>query len=85
MFERIAEPPRAVVFDFAAVPFVECSGIHALELLGRKLARNGGRRMLTGLSPRLLMRFEAHGLGPPAVCHERNPAEAVARITGAAG
>ena len=85
VFERIADRPRALVVDFAAVPFVDSSGIHALELLARKLARNGGQLVLTGLSPELRARFEAHGLGAPAVRHERNPADAIARITGSAG
>jgi SulP family sulfate permease len=82
VLERVADRPRALVVDFAEVPFVDSSGIHTLELLARKMARNGGQLVLSGMSPELRASFESHGLTAPAVRYERNPADAIGSITG---
>jgi SulP family sulfate permease len=83
--ERMADRPRALVVDFSEVPFVDSSGIHTLELLARKLARNGGQLVLSGMSAELRASFESHGLTAPVVRYERNPADAIATITQAGG
>jgi SulP family sulfate permease len=83
--ERMADRPRALVVDFSEVPFVDSSGIHTLELLARKLARNGGQLVLSGMSAELRASFESHGLTAPAVRYERNTADAIAAITQAGG
>lgn len=50
VLDRIAEHPRAIVVDFSEVPFLDSTGARSIELLGHKVARSGGRLILTGLT-----------------------------------
>jgi anti-anti-sigma regulatory factor len=44
------------------VPFVDSSGLHALERLAARLERRGGRLVLAGVGPELARGLDAAGL-----------------------
>ena len=62
VLERIADEPRAFVLDCSGVPFVDSSGLHALERLAARLERRGGRLVLAGVGPELARGLDAAGL-----------------------
>jgi SulP family sulfate permease len=77
VLNRIADTPRAFVLDFSDVPFIDSSGARSVALLGRKVARNGGRLYLTGTSAgvrRVLLSQEVH---EPLVSYLPDVAEAL--------
>jgi SulP family sulfate permease len=67
VLDRIAERPRAVIFDLGDVPIVDSSGARSLELLAHKTARNGGTLYLTATTPGVRRGLHAAGLREPAV------------------
>ncbi|MFN3938334.1 MAG: SulP family inorganic anion transporter [Gemmobacter sp.] len=62
VLDRLAERPRALIVDFADVPFIDSSGAHSFELLGRKLKRRGGRLVVAGARPEVRRMLRANGL-----------------------
>jgi SulP family sulfate permease len=85
VLNRIADTPRAFVLDFSDVPFIDSSGARSVALLGRKVARNGGRLFLTGTSAgvrRVLLSQEVH---EPQVSYLPDVAEALEVVRQAKG
>ena len=62
VLEATADRPRAFVVDFTEVPFLDSTAAHAMEMLARKLHRQGGRLYLTGTSPPVRRMLEAQGV-----------------------
>jgi sulfate permease, SulP family len=60
--DRVSERPRAVVVDFAGVPLVDSSGAYAFAQLARKMARKGGRLVISGARPEVERTFAQVGL-----------------------
>ncbi|MDR0810525.1 MAG: SulP family inorganic anion transporter [Gemmobacter sp.] len=67
VLDRIADRPRAMVVDCAAVPLIDSSGARTLDMLARKVARRGGRLWFTGTSSGVRRVLVAQGLREPAV------------------
>lgn len=51
VLDQVSEQPRAFVVDFAGVPLTDSSGAYSMALLARKMARNGGRLVISGARP----------------------------------
>jgi SulP family sulfate permease len=65
VLDRIADTHRALIVDFAAVPFLDSTAANTVEGLARKAARRGGRVYLTGTSDEVRRELFAQGLRPP--------------------
>ncbi len=64
VLDQVSEHPRAFVVDFAGVPLIDSSGAYSMALLARKMARRGGRLVISGARPevrRALHRAGVHG------------------------
>ena len=82
VLDRIADTHRALVVDFAAVPFVDSTGANTIEGLARKASRRGVEVFLTGTSHEMRRELVAHGLKPPLVHYVPALTEAVRRAKG---
>lgn len=67
VLDRIADYPRAIVFDFADVPLIDSSGARSFELLGHRAARKGGRLYIVGARPEVRRTLLAQGAREPLV------------------
>jgi SulP family sulfate permease len=67
VLERIGDQHRALVVDFAGVPFIDSTGVRTIEGLIATARKRGVAVWLTGLSKGLRAELAAHGLAPPAV------------------
>ena len=83
VLDRISDRHRALVIDFAAVPFVDSTAANTVEALARKMARRGVKVVLTGTSHELRRELFAHGIRPPLVGYDRTIADAVQKLRGA--
>jgi SulP family sulfate permease len=71
MLERISTR-RALIVDFAAVPFLDATAANTLEGLARKAAKRGVRVVLTGANDEVREELQLHGVRPPLVGYERS-------------
>ncbi len=78
VLDRIADRPRALVLDFAEVPFLDSSGAHSIELLARRFAGKGGQLYLTGTNGDIRRTLLALGLREPRVHYLPDIGEALA-------
>jgi SulP family sulfate permease len=78
VLDRLAERPRALVLDFAAVPFLDSTAANTIESFARRGARRGATVMVTGASPSVRRVLLAHGVRPPLVQFHRTVDDAVA-------
>ena len=78
VLDAIADRPRAFVVDFAEVPFMDSTAAHAMEMLARKLDRQGGRLYLTGTTPDLRRLLQAQGVTGAGVTYAATVEAAVA-------
>jgi SulP family sulfate permease len=69
MLERISTR-RALIVDFAAVPFLDATAANTLEGLARKAAKRGVRVVLTGANHEVREELLLHGVRPPLVAYE---------------
>ncbi len=67
VLERIPETYRALVIDFAAVPFLDSTAANTIDGLARKATRRGTAVYLTGTSREMRRELFAHGIRPPRV------------------
>ncbi len=51
VLDQVSEHPRAFAVDFAGVPLIDSSGAYSFALLARKMARKGGRLVISGARP----------------------------------
>ncbi|MPY70937.1 MAG: STAS domain-containing protein [Alphaproteobacteria bacterium] len=71
VLDRIADAHRALIVDFAAVPFLDSTAANTIEGLARKSARKGIKLILTGSSHGIRQELFIHGIKPPLVSYER--------------
>ncbi|NEY90852.1 SulP family inorganic anion transporter [Tabrizicola oligotrophica] len=51
VLDQVSDHPRAFAVDFAEVPLIDSSGAYSFALLARKMARKGGRLVISGARP----------------------------------
>jgi sulfate permease, SulP family len=85
VLERIADTHRALVIDFAAVPFVDSTAAHTIEGLVHQAGRRKVEVVITGASPAVRRDLAAHGIASPAVAFEASIDAALARLRGGGG
>ncbi|MCP5432823.1 MAG: SulP family inorganic anion transporter [Alphaproteobacteria bacterium] len=78
VLDRISDAHRALVIDFAAVPFLDSTAANTIEGLARKATGRGKRVFLTGVSRDVRKSLLAHGVEPPLVTYCATIGEAVA-------
>jgi SulP family sulfate permease len=69
VLDRIPDTHRALVLDFAAVPFLDSTGAHVLEGLAHKAARRGVRVYVVGADAEARRALRLHGVRPPVAEH----------------
>ena len=80
VLDQIADHPRVVIVDFAAVPLIDTSGAHSLDLLAQKLARQGGALWLAGVRDSVARELRAAGLREPRLRYFADLAAAEAAL-----
>jgi sulfate permease, SulP family len=80
VLDRIADTHRALVVDFAAVPFLDSTAANTIEGLARKARRRGIKLVLTGTSHEIRQELFAHGIKPPLAGYERSIAAALEKL-----
>jgi sulfate permease, SulP family len=71
VLDNIADTRRALVIDFAAVPFLDSTAANTIEGLARKAARKSIKLILTGTSHDIRDELFKHGIKPPLVGYAR--------------
>ncbi|MEC5293008.1 SulP family inorganic anion transporter [Aurantimonas sp. C2-6-R+9] len=85
VLDRIADTHRALIIDFAAVPFLDSTAANTLEGLAHKATRRGVKVVLTGTSHEIRKDLFLHGIKPPLVSYEPSIEKAVATVRRVAG
>jgi len=80
VLDRIADTHRALIIDFAAVPFLDSTAANTLEGLTHKATRRGVKVVLTGTSHEIRKELFLHGIKPPLVSYEPSIDKAVATV-----
>jgi SulP family sulfate permease len=80
VLERIADTHRALVVDFAAVPFVDSTAAHTIEGLMHQAVRRNVKLVMTGASPAVRRELAVHGIASPAVAFEESIDTALAGL-----
>jgi sulfate permease, SulP family len=80
VLERIADPHRALVIDFSAVPFLDATAANTIEGLARKAGRRGIRVILAGTSHALREELFAHGAKPPLATYAHSVEAALRKL-----
>lgn len=75
VLDRIADTHKALVLDFAAVPFLDSTAANTIRGLADKAARRGVHVVLTGLRKEVKRDLAAQGICPPLVDFEANVAD----------
>lgn len=83
VLDRIQDSHRALIIDFAGVPFLDSTGGNVMEGLAHKSARRGVRLYVSGASPDIRRALAAHGVKPPAVSFCATIGEALAQYRAA--
>lgn len=78
-FDRVVDKQHALIVDLSAVPFLDSSGAHTIELLADKAHRKGLPVYLTGTSHTMRQELFAHGLKPPLARYDRTVEAALRR------
>jgi SulP family sulfate permease len=78
-FDRVIDKQHALIVDLSAVPFLDSSGAHTIELLADKAHRKGLPVYLTGTSHAMRQELFAHGLKPPLARYDRTVEAALQR------
>jgi SulP family sulfate permease len=79
VLDQIADTHRALVIDFAAVPFLDATAANTIEVLAHKAARRKVDVYLSGASAELRQDLLVHGIKPPLVIFASAIDEAVRR------
>jgi SulP family sulfate permease len=80
VLERIADRPEIFVVDFTEVPFLDSTGGRSMALLAHKMARKGGRLILTGTRGEVRQTLLTLGLREPLVAYAHDIEAALAGI-----
>ncbi|MAB34686.1 MULTISPECIES: SulP family inorganic anion transporter [Thalassospira] len=80
VLDRIGDTHRALIIDFAAVPFLDSTAANTIAGLAHKTRGRGIEVILTGTSHDLRRELFAHGIKPPLVHYETDIEKAVGRL-----
>lgn len=80
VLDRIQDAHRALVVDFAAVPFLDSTGAKVVEGLAHKTHRRGARLYVAGAGPGIRRALLAHGVRPPLATFTSTVDEAMALL-----
>ncbi len=83
VLDRIQDTHKALIVDFAGVPFLDSTGANVMEGLSHKSARRGVRLYVSGAGPDIRRALAAHGVKPPAVSFCTTTGEALAQYRAA--
>jgi SulP family sulfate permease len=85
VLDGIADKRKALVVDFAAVPFLDSTAANVLGRVAAKSHRQGIRLFITGASPAVRRALLTHGVTPPLARYRETIERAVADIKAAPG
>jgi SulP family sulfate permease len=85
VLDGIADKRKALVVDFAAVPFLDSTAANVLGRVAAKAQRQGIRLFITGASPAVRRALLTHGVSPRRACYRQTIERAVADIKAAPG
>lgn len=85
VLDGIADRRKALVIDFAAVPFLDSTAANVLGRVAAKAQRQGLRLFITGASPAVRRALLTHGVGPQRARYRQTIERAVADIKAAPG
>lgn len=85
VLDRIQDTHKALIVDFAAVPFLDSTGANVMDGLARKAAKRGVRLFVSGANPDVRRSLLTHGVRPPAVHFAATLADALSQYREAAG
>ncbi|MEQ8392829.1 MAG: SulP family inorganic anion transporter [Thalassospira sp.] len=80
VLEQISDTHRALIIDFAAVPFLDSTAANTLASLAQKSKERGVQVILTGTSHDVRRELFVHGIKPPLVHYEQTIDKAVRRV-----
>lgn len=80
VLDRIGDTHRALIIDFAAVPFLDSTAANTIAGLAGKTRGRGIEVILTGTSHDLRRELFAHDIKPPVVHYETDIEKAVGRF-----
>ncbi|SOB94115.1 SulP family inorganic anion transporter [Thalassospira xiamenensis] len=80
VLDRIGDTHKALIIDFAAVPFLDSTAANTIAGLASKTRGRGIEVILTGTSHDLRRELFAHGIKPPLVHYETDIETAVVRL-----
>jgi sulfate permease, SulP family len=80
-----ADQRKALVVDFAAVPFLDSTAANVLGRVAAKAQRQGIRLFITGASPAVRRALLTHGVSPKRARYRQTVERAIADIKGAPG
>ncbi|MBP7241596.1 SulP family inorganic anion transporter [Amaricoccus sp.] len=78
VLDSIQDTNRALVLDFAAVPFLDSTGANVVEGLARKSRRRGVRLYIAAANPEIRRALLTHGIRPPEARYTSSVASALA-------
>jgi sulfate permease, SulP family len=67
VLDNIQDTHKALIVDFAAVPFLDSTGANVIEGLARKAHRRGVQLYMAGANADIRRSLNAHGVRPPEV------------------
>jgi len=82
VLDQIGDIHRALIIDFAAVPFLDSTAANTLTSLASKADGRGVQVILTGTSHDVRRELFAHGIKPPLVQYEHTIEKAVGSVRG---
>jgi SulP family sulfate permease len=85
VLDGIADKRKALVVDFAAVPFLDSTAANVLGRVAAKAQRQGIRLFITGASPAVRRALLTHGVSPRRARYRQTIERAVADIKAAPG
>ncbi|WP_426423185.1 SulP family inorganic anion transporter [Bradyrhizobium genosp. A] len=85
VLDGIADSRKALVVDFAAVPFLDSTAANVLGRVAAKANRQGVKLFITGASPAVRRALLTHGVSPRHARYRTTIERAVADIKGTAG
>ena len=85
VLDGVDDKRKALVVDFAAVPFLDSTAANVLGRVAAKAQRQGIRLFITGASPAVRRALLTHGVGPRRARSRQTTERAVADIKAAPG
>ena len=79
VLDRIQDTHKALIVDFAAVPFLDSTGANVMEGLAHKAAKRGVTLFVSGANPDVRRSLLTHGVRPPGVHFVPTIADALTR------